>query len=310
MTAETGRSYHNTSSVYCLPNDTAEQDRLDVQSSAIKSTLEGRVILAPLPANPSKILDIGCGTGHASLDIARQYPSAQVYGLDITPVPERAVSQAPPNLHFLTRNIFDVDPTALAGAHEAGEHFLAAALQSNTFTHVFARMIFMGMNDWPGLISRARSLLAPGGYLELQELDCWFTNASGEHIAFTFEEAMSTTMQERGIDMRAGSHAAERLRAAGFVDVEVHRRPWTIKALPGEPESEMTRYISRAIPAMMQEFLRKHVLPQADRWGGEDVVQQWLSGAKDEDIFSTPGSHSDYFVTIGRKPEAQREKSD
>ncbi|KAK7544752.1 S-adenosyl-L-methionine-dependent methyltransferase [Phyllosticta citribraziliensis] len=305
MTTETGRSYHNTSSVYCLPNDTAEQDRLDMQSSAIKSTLEGRVTLAPLPPNPSKILDIGCGTGHASLDIARQYPSAQVYGLDITPVPERAVSQAPPNLHFLTGNIFDVDPTALAGTHEGGEpSSLATALQPYTFTHVFARMIFMGMNDWPGLISRACSLLVPGGYLELQELDSWFSDASGAHIEPPFEEAISTAVQERGIDFRAGSHAAERLRAAGFVDVEVHRRPWIIKALPGEPESEMTRYVSRAMPAMVEEFLRKLVLPQADRWGGEDVVQQWLSGAKDGDIFSIPGSHADYFVTIGRKPES------
>ncbi|KAK7517280.1 S-adenosyl-L-methionine-dependent methyltransferase [Phyllosticta citriasiana] len=316
MTTETGRGYHNTSSVYFFPNDTVEQDRLNAQSSAIKSMLEGRVTLAPLPPNPSRILDIGCGTGHATLDIARQYPSAQVYGLDISPVPEKSVKEAPPNLHFLTGNILDVHPTAAASstAHSGDEappssDELNTTLQPNTFTHVFARLLVMGMNNWPGLISRAYSLLAPGGYLELQELDIWFRDANGTHIEHEFEDFMGTAMRERGLDMRAGPNMAERMRAAGFVDVEVHRRRWVVKALPGEPVSEMTRYASVAMPANIDEIARKLAKPQTDRWGKPEAVEQ-MKKTTHERVFSQPGAHCEYFVTIGRKPEAQREKSE
>ncbi|KAK8237884.1 S-adenosyl-L-methionine-dependent methyltransferase [Phyllosticta capitalensis] len=297
MATVSSRTFHNTSSAYILPNDATEQDRLDLQSSCIKSLLGGRVTLAPLPPKPSKILDVGCGTAHGTLDIARQHPSAQVYGLDITPVSERARSQAPENLHFLEGNVLEVDAAAPPSSSSP-----LAALQPNTFTHVFSRLLFLGMNDWPGYISRAKALLVPGGYLEIQEMDPYFYDADGKHIEYEFEGTMNGVLEARGLDLRAGMHAAERMRAAGFVDVNVERRRWVIHTLPGEPETDMTRYFSQSTPAMFNLLLEKMVLPQADRFGGEEAVRKWHQSAK-ECLFDVPGAHSEFFVTVGRKPE-------
>lgn len=43
-------------------------------------------------------VDVGCGTGIATIQIAGMLPSAKVYGLDISPVPEAVQKMAPANV--------------------------------------------------------------------------------------------------------------------------------------------------------------------------------------------------------------------
>lgn len=45
----------------------------------------GNLHLAPL-ANPKRILDIGTGTGIWAIEMAEQYPDAQVIGIDLSPI--------------------------------------------------------------------------------------------------------------------------------------------------------------------------------------------------------------------------------
>jgi trans-aconitate methyltransferase len=58
---------------------------------------------------PPKAVDIGCGTGIATIQLAAMLPSANVVGVDITPVPAPALAAASPNLQWETGNILDVD---------------------------------------------------------------------------------------------------------------------------------------------------------------------------------------------------------
>ncbi len=57
----------------------------------------------------SKAVDVGCGTGVATVQIAGMFPSAKVYGLDISPVPEAVQKMAPANAAWAVGNILDVD---------------------------------------------------------------------------------------------------------------------------------------------------------------------------------------------------------
>jgi methylase of polypeptide subunit release factors len=47
--------------------------------------LGGELHIAPLK-NPQRVLDVGTGTGIWALDFAEQYPSAEVIGVDLSPI--------------------------------------------------------------------------------------------------------------------------------------------------------------------------------------------------------------------------------
>ncbi|KFZ12534.1 hypothetical protein V501_04187 [Pseudogymnoascus sp. VKM F-4519 (FW-2642)] len=70
---------------YGLPMDEAELDRIDMCHAKYYALLEKKRFLAPIGSNPQKILDLGCGTGIWCIDVADEYPSAEVIGVDIAP---------------------------------------------------------------------------------------------------------------------------------------------------------------------------------------------------------------------------------
>lgn len=91
-----GRGHHNTNSVYPLPNDTTEHDRLDKQAEAINALMFGKPFHAlerSLPGSQDdfEALDVGCGTGDLTCllgNAVRNLASSKVYGLDLSPVPQ------------------------------------------------------------------------------------------------------------------------------------------------------------------------------------------------------------------------------
>lgn len=84
---ENGRRYHRyRQGGYLFPNDEAEQDRLDMLHHIFLLVLEGKLYKAPLPRSPRCILDIGTGTGLWALDVADDFPGADVLGIDLSPI--------------------------------------------------------------------------------------------------------------------------------------------------------------------------------------------------------------------------------
>ena len=77
-----------------MPTDEVEQDRLDLQHEMLLSLLGNKLYLAPIAANPQKILDVGTGTGIWAIDMADRFPSAEVIGTDLSPIQPTWV---PPN---------------------------------------------------------------------------------------------------------------------------------------------------------------------------------------------------------------------
>jgi methylase of polypeptide subunit release factors len=59
--------------------------RLDVMHHIYNMLLGGRLYVAPLD-RPQRILDIGTGTGIWAIDIADQFPEAEVIGTDLSPI--------------------------------------------------------------------------------------------------------------------------------------------------------------------------------------------------------------------------------
>jgi trans-aconitate methyltransferase len=84
--------------------------------------------------------------------MADHYPSAQVHGIDLSPIQPRWV---PPNCSFVVDN--------------AEDEWLYSPSQAFDLIHL--RAMSGSMKDWPNLYSQAFQHLKPGGWVEAQDHD-------------------------------------------------------------------------------------------------------------------------------------------
>ncbi|SMY23951.1 unnamed protein product [Zymoseptoria tritici ST99CH_1A5] len=207
-------------SVYSLGYDDQERLRLTTQHNSLIA-LMGTPPLSPIPSPTSikTIIDIGCGVNASnSLIFARNFPHAQVYGVDLSPV---SIPNCPANLTFIEGNILHLmasDPRLAPGSADL----------------VFSRLLISGMQDWTTHITSVSRLLAPGGWLEMQDIADWNfyvhddpapVSKDWNWVSFCMEKLRGPM----GLDMLTFDRADEILRdEAGLERCErkVIRLPW------------------------------------------------------------------------------------
>ncbi len=152
---ENGRRYHAyREGKYLLPNDEAEQDRLDLHHHIFRLMLGGHLYRAPISAGVQRVLDYGTGTGIWAIDFADEYPAAIVIGTDLSPIqPE----WAPPNCKFY---VDDVESDWVFKPNEA-------------FDFIHGRSMCGSIFDFDALYGKCYKHLKPGGWVELQEFEAW-----------------------------------------------------------------------------------------------------------------------------------------
>ncbi|KAI4240431.1 MAG: hypothetical protein L6R40_005142 [Gallowayella cf. fulva] len=165
---ENGRRYHAyKAGSYPLPNDETdigtvlqqELNRIDIKHHVALLLAGGNLHLAPLH-NPRRILDIGTGTGIWAIEMAEQYPRSHVIGTDLSPVQPTWV---PDNVRF---EIDDCEARSWTWPE-------------NHFDYIHTRFMIASIGNWASMIRKAYKHTKPGGYFELQELDCRFRSDDG-----------------------------------------------------------------------------------------------------------------------------------
>jgi ubiquinone/menaquinone biosynthesis C-methylase UbiE len=190
---------------YMLPNDEREQDRLDLKHHVFKLILGGHLFRAPIAPNPQRILDVGTGTGIWALDVADEFPSAEVIGTDLSPIQPTWVAA---NCSFV------VDNAEVAWPYVPAE----------SFDLVHWRVLAGAIKDWPALYREAYKHVKPGGWIEAQEHGVQVLSDDG-----TAEKATEVTKWFRlvgeasekfGKTLDVAKDQKRWMMEAGFVDVK------------------------------------------------------------------------------------------
>ncbi|PMD32988.1 S-adenosyl-L-methionine-dependent methyltransferase, partial [Hyaloscypha variabilis F] len=144
-----GHRYHGSERVL-LPNDESEQDRLDLQHHILKMCLDGELTMTDIPASTQRIFDVGTGTGIWAIEMGDKYESAQITGVDLSPIQPTWV---PPNV------MFEIDDVTKPWLRTRG---------SMDFIHI--RNMVGSIRDWKALFAEALEHLKPGGRIEVTDI--------------------------------------------------------------------------------------------------------------------------------------------
>lgn len=199
-----------------LPNDESEQDRLDFQHHIFRMVLGGAITSSQIAPNLHKVLDVGTGTGIWAMEMGDQYPSAEILGVDLTPIQPGWV---PPNVRF-----------------ELDDITLPWLWPENSFDFIHIRNMVGSIRNWPGVFAQALRCLKPGGSIEVSEIRTHFECQDGSFeergkSCKIWEETFHEIAGGMGFDFDPILKVPAWLESVGFKNVEVDSRkvpvgPW------------------------------------------------------------------------------------
>lgn len=284
-----------------------EQNRLDAQAAAIVEMIGGFPCLAPIHSmnDVSKVVDVGCGTGIATLQLAGIFPSAKVYGLDISNVPDAAQQMAPKNVTWAVGNVLDVDygnPDKDRDNDQSGSVMSREIFTPGGLDYIFGRMLFLGISDWTRYFSTTARSLRSGGIIEHQDLDWKFYRVSTSQCLsdkWEWHRRVVSAAETAGLSIHAGSNAAPLMKKAGLEVISVQQFEFSFVPSSKTPNSQsMGKYVQAKLIPQYPELLRKML-------GAEGIAEEELKRLTENalrDLASEEGVYQKYTVTIGKKP--------
>ncbi|CAN8100941.1 unnamed protein product [Discula destructiva] len=280
---ESGRTYHNHhTGQYFLPNDPAEQDRLDLQHNLMWLLMDRQLHHAPVKS-PRNVLDIATGTGIWAMRFAKMHPDANVIGTDLSLIqPENA----PPNVSFIKED------------SEKDEWIFA-----HRFDFIFLRMVVTCFDDHRTVIQKAFDNLNPGGWIELNdtvfELLCTDGSADGTHVQH-WTDMILQGGEAAGRDFQSPKKYKQWLLDHGFVDVVEEIIPIPINPWPSDPKfMDIGRWeLLNAVKGVrgLSWMLFKKLGMTAEEI--EDMVKSVVADFHDFSIHA----FFPFYVVYGRKP--------
>ncbi|KAI1464469.1 S-adenosyl-L-methionine-dependent methyltransferase [Daldinia caldariorum] len=206
---ENGRTYHRyKEGRYFLPNDAAEQERLDLQHQLFILTIGNKLHLAPIPENPRRVLDIATGTGIWAIEFAFQHPESYVVGTDLSPIqPE-----------FLPENCqFEID--------DAEDEWTFG----EKFSYIHGRALMSCFDDPAAVVKQGFEHLEPGGFMEFQD-GLFPMNYVGEppteSALYRWNQMMLEGVSRLGRSWSNAKNYRRYFEEAGFQDVVEKRFYW------------------------------------------------------------------------------------
>ncbi|KAG0180738.1 hypothetical protein DFQ29_010243 [Apophysomyces sp. BC1021] len=207
------------------------------QSSSLRTSWVRR------PVSP-RVLDIACGSGTWVLEMATEFPDAQVHGIDVTPLFPTTIK--PPNAIFMRGDILDGLPYPDA-----------------YFDYIHMRLVYFCFSnaDWATIVKAIKRVLKPGGYVEFREVEPLMRNPGPITKAFQepFPEAMKSLYD---VDILWSRHLCEYLQNPGDMN-DIHHQVVSIGfgiCWTGEIADMANRTIEMAFHLHKASFMKIHHL--------------------------------------------------
>ncbi|KAI0405260.1 S-adenosyl-L-methionine-dependent methyltransferase [Xylaria palmicola] len=206
---ENGRTYHKyKQGRYFLPNDLAEQERLDLQHQLFCITIGGKLNVCPLPEKPKRVLDIATGTGIWAIEFASQYPDTEVIGTDLSPIQPV----------YLPENCkFEID--------DAEDEWTF----NEPFSFIHGRALMSCFDDPARVVKQAYESLEPGGMIEFQDAlfpMYWIGEPPRESALYRWNELLMEGVRRIGRSWSNVVNYPRYFEEAGFVDIVDRRFYW------------------------------------------------------------------------------------
>ncbi|PNY26239.1 Uncharacterized protein TCAP_03834 [Tolypocladium capitatum] len=287
---EFGRTYHAyRAGSYFFPNDSIEQERLALQSNALRKLFGGRLYFAPLSetTSPRTILDVATGVGDWAVQMGDLFPDAQVIATDLSPIQPK---QVPPNVNFYVED--SSDPWEY----------------SQSFDYVHTRAISGCWSSFERQIAeQAFAALEPGGWFESQEVDCTIACDDG---TLDPEGPMATWFRDIVVAgercdrcIVIGSTLREVYERVGFVDV--HERIFKMPT-NGWAKDDGLKELGRMWERNLLQGLSGFSFSLFNRAFGRTAAEIEVSLVDVRRDISDPRIHAylPIYVVWGRKPPA------
>jgi SAM-dependent methyltransferase len=191
---------------YVIRGGVEGRERLRVLARVMWPTTEALLVRVGVPRD-ARCLDIGCGGGDVTVELARRAPDGFAVGADLDEVKlemarAEAAAAGVTNLEFRTDDV------------------MSAPAGDERFDVIYARFLLTHLPDPATAVGAMRERLVPGGVLIVEDIDFTGHFCEPSNDAFwRYVELYTAVVQARGCDPNIGPRLPGLLRGAGLSDL-------------------------------------------------------------------------------------------
>ncbi|KAJ5710493.1 S-adenosyl-L-methionine-dependent methyltransferase [Penicillium malachiteum] len=260
-----------------------EFEEVDMGQHVYGLLYKGQLFQSPIDS-PSRVLDVGAGSGKWAMDMGVMYPDATITGVDLSPIQP---SWTPGNVKF------DVEDVNKEWNY------------ADKFDLIHVQGMAGMIKDWAYLSGQAMNTLTPGGYLEIHDFLLGTTSDDGtlssDSNLTRFNDYIVKRYHILEMDHFPSTRIQESLERAGFLDIQrkmfyVPTNTWPMDQETSELGRFWNLHFMEAIQGSIELFVKFGGLSQEDALSFTESVQAEVNNRRIH-------AYDVVYVFTARKPD-------